>query len=109
MARASRKNRPGYATKGSRVRRNAKREAARGAAGEWEGAADEWEGAGEHAAQTMEQGASGDFASGEPSPPPPTPSSPSPVDLGEVCMDLRGQLLEEKEAEVEAKKRQGVA
>ena len=41
MARASRKNRPGYATKGSRVRRNAKREAARGAAGEWEGAADE--------------------------------------------------------------------
>ena len=27
------------------------------------------------------------------------------VDLGEVCMDLRGQLLEEKEAEVEAKKR----
>ena len=87
------------------MRRNAKREAARGAAGEWEGAVDEWEGAGEHAAQTMEQGASGDFASGEPSPPPPIPSSPSPVDLGEVCMDLRGQLLEEKEAGLQARKR----
>ena len=32
MARASRKNRPGFAAMGSRVRRNAKREAARGAA-----------------------------------------------------------------------------
>ena len=70
MARASRKNRPGYATKSSRVR-HAKREAARGAAGEWEGAADEWEGEGEHAAQTMgskEQAAISRAASPHPHP-----------------------------------------
>ena len=60
MARASRKHRPNYATNSSQVRRNAKREAARGAAGEWEGPADEleWEGAGE-----LGRGANDDFAS----------------------------------------------
>ena len=113
MARASRKYRPNNGTKSSRVRRNAKREAARGAAGEWEGPADEleWEGAGELAAQTTISRANGDFASEEGhSPPPPTPSSPPPIDLSEdlsveQLRDLRDQLLEDKEAEVEARKR----
>ena len=117
MARASRKYRPNNSTKSSRVRRNAKREATRGEAGEWEGPADEleWEGAGELAAQTTISRANGDFASEEGhSPPPPTPSSPPPIDPPidlsedlsvEQLRDLRDQLLEDKEAEVEARKR----
>ena len=67
------------------MRRNAKREATRGEAGEWEGPADEleWEGAGELAAQTTISRANGDFASEEGhSPPPPTPCQPKPVVSG---------------------------